>query len=134
MATPTPLPAGPRCAACGGDAVVNWRRRPTADEVEHVIAVEVDRRAQLVFLADPELPAPEFGPLPTGDGMTRTVYGCAEHAISLEGAALVHASTCTAPNPGDLPGCDCTPEKTTPEPMEAPARALPLPDHWITGA
>jgi hypothetical protein len=110
---------------------VNWRRQPTEAEVADVIAVEVDRRTQLLLLADPELPRPDFGPLPTGDGMTRTVYACAVHAISLEGAARVHASACTAPNEAHLPGCDCTPGTPAPAPMDDPAR--PLPDHWITG-
>jgi hypothetical protein len=119
------------CAACGDDAVVNWQRRPTAEEVAHVIAVEVDRRTQLLLLADPQLPRPDFGPLPTGDGMTRSVFACGRHAITLEGAALVHESTCTAPNTDNLPGCDCTPETTVPEPFDG-GSSVQLPAHWIT--
>jgi hypothetical protein len=117
--------------ACGGDAVVNWQRRPTAAEVADVINTEVDRRTELLILADPQLPRPQFGPLPTGDSMTRAVYACAEHAISLDGAAHVHQSVCTAPNPADLPGCNCTPDM--PEPADEPAPRVQLPDHWITG-
>jgi hypothetical protein len=110
---------------------VNWQRRPTADEVGALIETEVERRTQLLILADQQLPRPNFGPLPTADGMTRAVYACAGHAITLEGAAHVHQSTCTAPNPADLPGCDCTPDM--PEPEVAPTPSAQLPDHWITG-
>lgn len=57
------------------------------------------------------------------------VFGCGPHAITLDLAALVHAPTCTAPNPVNLPGCDCTPEPAPPpEPMLGAAQ--PLPDHW----
>lgn len=126
------LPAGPLCAACGGDAVVHWLRRPTGTELADVIAIEQARREQVLLLADPQLPAPELGPLPTVDGMTRTVYACATHAISLDAAARIHASTCTAPNDADLPGCDCTPEPWPEPPAEEPA-AQPLPAHWLPG-
>ncbi|MFG3287266.1 hypothetical protein ACGF3G_00380 [Streptomyces sp. NPDC048179] len=134
---PTPAPVvstGPFCAACGELAAVNWARRPTADEVTEVIKTELLRREQLLLLADPQLPAPDFGPLPTGDGMTRTVYACVDHAISLDGASLIHACTCTAPNPADLPDCDCTPEVPDPEPMDDPLVARMVPAHWTTGA
>ncbi|GAA2732301.1 hypothetical protein [Streptomyces nogalater] len=133
MATPTP-PSGPTCTACGETAVVHWQRRPTADEVAAAVAVEQDRREHLLLLADIQLPAPEFGPLPTARGMTRTVYACAAHAISLAGAALIHDSTCTAPNPANLPGCNCTPETPEPAPLDDPAPALQLPDHWFPGS
>ncbi|MFE5037171.1 hypothetical protein [Streptomyces sp. NPDC056683] len=134
---PTPAPVvstGPFCAACGEPAAVNWARRPTADEVAEVIRNELARREQLLLLTDPQLPRPDFGPLPTSDGMTRTVYACADHAISLDGASLIHECTCTAPNPADLPGCDCTPETPDPDPMDAPLAARTLPAHWTTGA
>jgi hypothetical protein len=111
---------------------VNWQRRPTADEVAGVVAVEQERRAVLRLMADPQLAPPEFGPLPTADGMTRTVYGCVAHAISLDGAAVIHESTCTAPDPANLPGCNCTPEAPEPAPLEDPASAVQLPAHWIT--
>lgn len=127
------MPAGPLCAACSADAVVHWLRRPTDAELADVIAIEKQRREQLVLLADPQLPAPAFGPLPTADGTTRTVYACATHAISLDAAALIHASTCTAPNDADLPGCDCTPEAWPEPPAEEPAAAQPLPAHWLPG-
>jgi hypothetical protein len=128
----TPLPAGPRCAACSGAAVVHWLRRPTDDEVADAVRVEQDRRAERLLLADPQLPKPEFGPLPTGDGMTRAVYACGPHAITMDAAAHIHASSCTAPNNADLPGCDCTPEPLPYSPVEEEA-AAPLPDHWVTG-
>jgi hypothetical protein len=113
---------------------VNWQRRPTEAEVADVINTEEERRAVLQLLADPLLGPPEFGPLPIGDGMTRPVYACAQHAITLDGASLIHQSTCTAPNTDNLPGCDCTPETTAPAPLEQTPAALQLPDHWTTGA
>ncbi|MFD0032524.1 hypothetical protein ACFVJK_30505 [Streptomyces sp. NPDC127172] len=125
----TPL-AGPSCAACTTQAAVSWRRRPTEAELADVIAVEQARRDEVLLLADPQLPAPEFGALPAGDDMTRTVYACATHAIPLGAAALVHASNCTAPNTA----CGCTPEAApAPTPMDGSAPTRPLPDTWITG-
>jgi hypothetical protein len=111
---------------------VQWLRRPTDDEVTDVVQVEQSRRDQALLLADPRLPAPDFGPLPTGAGMTRTVYACGPHAIRLDSAALVHASSCTAPNDTDLPDCDCTPEPVQQTPVEKEP-AVRLPDHWVTG-
>jgi hypothetical protein len=111
---------------------VHWLRRPTDDELAEVVKAEQDRRNQILLLADPQLPAPVFGPLPSAEGMTRTVYACGPHAITMDAAALIHASSCTAPNDADLPGCDCTPEALPPAPAEeAPVRALP--EHWVTG-
>jgi hypothetical protein len=130
-------PAGPPCAACGGEAVVHWRRRPTDDELAEFIAAEKARREEILLLADPQLPKPEFGPLPAAEGMTRTVYSCGTHAIGLEAASRVHLSSCTAPNDADLPGCDCTPEPLPMRPLESddeePASSR-LPTHWVTGA
>lgn len=131
MATPLPS-GGPTCRACGNPAVVNWRRRPTDTEVAEVIADEEARREWLFDHRDTQLPDPEFGPLPTGEGMTRTIYGCAQHAITLDAAALIHRSTCTAPDPDQLPGCNCTPEVPVPE--APPVVTDPLPDHWVTGS
>lgn len=153
MATPTPspdfpvvspapvpdtpaTPSGPTCAACDSEAVVHWRRRPTDDELAELVAAEQSRREEMLLLADHQLPAPQFGPLPTADGTTRTVYACGRHAITLEAAALIHQSGCTAPNDADLPGCDCTPEALPTAPLaasaedEAPSR---LPAHWLPG-
>lgn len=131
-----PLPTGPSCAACGNEAVVHWRRRPTNDELAELVTAEQDRREQALLLADPQLPAPQFGPLPDTDDTTRTVYACAPHAISLDAASLIHAAGCTAPNPKHLPGCDCTPEALpdippqTPDEDEALSR---LPASWTNG-
>lgn len=138
LAKPSPvpaLPAGPACAACGAEAVVNWRRRPTDDEFADVLAAEKARREEALLLADPQLPTPRPGPLPTAEGTTRAVYACAAHAITLEAAARIHANWCTAPNDADLPGCDCTPE---PQAEAAPgvlpdASARRLPAHWQSG-
>jgi hypothetical protein len=130
-----PAPTGPACAACGNAAVVHWLRRPKDDELAAVVQAEKDRRAEQLLLADPQLPTPEFPPLPTADGMTRTVYACGPHAITLEAAARIHRSSCTAPHEGDLPGCDCTPEPL-PDPAPEPAEDEPdsrLPAHWLPG-
>ena len=130
-----PLSSGPTCGACGGMAVVNWRRRPTDDELAEVVAAEQSRRDQILLLADPQLPEPAFPPLPTGDDMTRTLYACAAHAIALDEAARIHASNCTAPNEAGMGGCDCTPEPLPgPEVRRVvePAESL-LPSHWTSG-
>lgn len=138
LASPQPAPAipsGPLCAACGDTAVVHWQRRPTDDELAEIVRVEKDRREQLLLLADPQLPAPQFPPLPAAETTTRIVHACADHAITLDAASRVHASSCTAPNEADLPDCDCTPEPV-PEP-EFEAAADPassrLPAHWLPG-
>ncbi|MFI1165643.1 hypothetical protein ACH4UM_19010 [Streptomyces sp. NPDC020801] len=128
-----PTQSGPLCKACGIAAVVHWLRRPTDSEVTEAAAVEKERRAQVLLLTDPQLPRPEFGPLPTAADMTRTVYACASHAITLEAAALLHQSRCTAPNEADLPACDCTPEAPPQTPPTEPPPARALPAHWVTG-
>ncbi|WP_128381266.1 hypothetical protein [Streptomyces cavernae] len=109
---------------------MNWLRRPTGAEVADAIAAEEKRREDLLLLADQQLPTPEFGPLPTGNGMTRSVYACATHAITLDAASRIHASSCMAPDPAVLPGCDCTPEVQAPTP---PSDSVPvkLPEHWF---
>jgi len=125
-------PGGPVCGACGEAAVVNWRRRLTGDELAEHVRLEQERREQALLLADSQLPSPTFPPLPDGTGDTRSVYACGRHAITMDGAALIHAAGCTAPNEVGEHGCDCTPEpapKATPE----PEAALALPDHWLTG-
>ena len=124
------IPTGPVCGACGEPALVNWRRRPTANEVDEVIRTELARREQVLLLADPQLPEPVFPPLPSAGGMTRTIYACGPHAIHMETAALVHDATCTAPNEKHLPDCDCTPE---PPPGDVEEPVTDLPAHWQTG-
>lgn len=123
----TPAPdvqtAGPPCTLCGAAACVHWVRRLTDDEAAAYIALEQSRRDQLTTDADPQLPAPDFGPLPAPEDCTRTVYACIDHSISLDAAALIHAKTCTAP-----PACDCTPEPPPPpDPGPAPQQ---LPPGW----
>jgi hypothetical protein len=117
--------------------VVNWRRRLTDDELAEHVAAEKSRREQVLLLADPQLPAPVFPPLPNGDDTTRTVYACAEHAITLDAAAHIHEATCTAPNDTGVDGCDCTPE-AQPEPAARTAAASEatrrLPKHWLPGS
>lgn len=125
-----PLPTGPTCVACGDAAVVNWRRRLTDDELAEHVRLEQERRDQVLLLADPQLPAPVFPPLPDGSDDTRTVYACGPHAIHMDDAALIHAGSCTAPNEDHLPGCDCTPE---PLPGDVPEPPNMLPAHWHPG-
>jgi hypothetical protein len=138
--TPTPAveavapaaPTGPICGTCGDTAVVNWRRRLTGDELAEHVRLEQERREQALLLADKQLPSPVFPPLPDGSDDTRTVYACAEHAITMDDAALVHEARCTAPNEDGMRGCDCTAEAPPEAASELPP-ALALPDHWLTG-
>ena len=133
---PAPAPSAPvgqACAACGAEAVVNWRRRPTDAELAEIVAAEETRREELRLLANPQLPPPQFPPLPTAQDTTRTLYACAQHALDVEPASLIHQKTCTAPNAEGQWGCDCTPE---PAPKPAPhvfAETAPsrLPAHWL---
>lgn len=125
------IPTGPVCGACNAPALVNWRRRLTDAELNHHLHTEKGRRDEILLLADPQLPAPAFPPLPTGDDMTRTIYACGPHAIHMEAAGLIHQATCTAPNEQHLPDCDCTPEPHPEAIEETPAQ---LPAHWQTGS
>src|SRR5690348_11195057 len=121
----------PDCShpSCTTPPLVQWQRRPTSTELDGIVTIEQDRRAQALLLADPQQPAPEFGPLPTAQDTLIPVYGCGQHAIRIGLAALVHASDCTAPNLADLPSCNCTPEPAPP-PQPMHTEAQPLPDHW----
>lgn len=123
--TPAVVPVGPECALCGEAAIVNWQRRLTPAEIAEAQAAERERRDQALLLADPQLPPPDFGPLPDCADWTRAVYACAAHGITLDAAALVHQATCTAPQPADLPGCDCTPETRPDSPPDPPPPELP---------
>lgn len=125
---PGGLPAGQPCTLCGETAVVHWLRRLTPDEVAQEQAIEQGRRDNVMLLADPQLPAPTFGPLPDCADCVHTVWACGEHAIEADAAALVHQGDCTAPNADDLPGCGCTPE---PAPEQPPVpEPAPLPAGW----
>jgi hypothetical protein len=134
-----PTPTGPTCAACTDPAIVHWQRRLTADEIAAEQAKEQARRdgvltewQQIVdSLAGSDTPAPpkpDFGPLPDCADYTRTVYGCYNHAITHDSAALIHRATCTAPDPNTVPACNCTPEPA-PQPDPDP-ESLPLPPGW----
>ncbi len=128
--SPSPTP-GCSCAGCPASPLVQWQRRPTFRELSAVVAAEQSRRDEILATTDPDQPAPVFGPLPGEQDTTIAVFGCGPHAISMDLAALVHASDCTAPDPGLLPGCNCTPE-TAPEPEPLHGEPLALPDHWLT--
>lgn len=126
---PVPVaPGGPACGLCGDPAVVHWQRRLTPDEVAAAQQLEQERRDEAAPLADPQLPPPDFGPLPDCADWTRIVHGCTQHAIGLDAATLIHRAGCTAPDAADLPGCNCTPEPA-PEPPAEPEPA-PLPAGW----
>ncbi|WP_329140907.1 hypothetical protein [Streptomyces sp. NBC_00670] len=136
--TPTPapglpVPSGPACVLCGTAAVVHWQRRPTDDELAAHHDLLQQRHARARALADPQHALPEPPPLPGSQELTQTVYACGPHAITLDAAARIHLSSCTAPNEADLPGCDCTPEPLPPIeelPGEQPQQ---LPEHWVPG-
>lgn len=111
----------PQCASCDAEAVVQWLRRPTDAELDTRRGFEQARRDVITLLADPQLPAPEFGPLPTADDVTVSVYACAAHGLSLDAASMMHASVCTAP-----PVCTCQPEPAVGNPaVDIPAVVLP---------
>lgn len=127
-----PAPTGPDCALCDTEALVHWLRRLTDAELAAHIALAQENRDQRLLLADPQLPPPTFGPLPTAADCTRPVYSCGPHAVTMDAAALVHQGTCTAPAEADLPGCNCTPE-SPPQPQPAEDEPSRLPEHWTTG-
>jgi hypothetical protein len=112
-------------STCGNPAVVQWSRRPTASELTALIYAEQARRDEVVLLANPDLPAPAFGDLPTAADTVVAVYGCVQHAVSADLAPFVHQSVCTAPNPASLPKCDCAPEPLTQNAVTPPAPDLP---------
>jgi hypothetical protein len=122
------------CAStgCTNPVAVQWQRRLTPDELTALVAVEEQRRDVVRLLADPDMPPPVFGPLPTAADSTRAVYACGQHSLTLDLAAHVHASTCTAPNNTLLPHCDCTPEPLPAPP--APPQMATLPTGWTLPA
>ncbi len=60
---------------------------------------------------------------------TVPVHACANHAIRLDAAALVHRPTCPAPDPAQLPACGCSPEAPVPDPVAQPVTTLPT--GWV---
>ncbi|WP_327066909.1 hypothetical protein [Kitasatospora sp. NBC_01302] len=101
LATLTP---SVQCTLCGAAPVAHWCRRPTAAELNALVAATQQKFG-------------DAAAVPTATDTAVTVYACAVHAIQLEAAAQVHEATCTAPCVAHLPGCDCTPE---PPPPAAP--------------
>lgn len=99
----------PHCQACPSEAVVHWVRRPTAVELASAIASETSRRDDITLLSDPDNP-PTFSDMPSAPDTVMAVYACVAHSLTLELAAHIHASGCTAPNVATLPNCDCSPE------------------------
>ncbi|MEW2518141.1 hypothetical protein [Actinacidiphila alni] len=119
MTTEIPAIAPPaltcRAADCTGTVVVHWQRHLLPDEVAAQEAIEQDRRATILIEADPQLPAPEFPPMDFSSA-TALVHSCAQHALSIDAASVVHQATCTAP-----PVCDCTPDPVPqPDPLIDP--------------
>lgn len=114
---------GPTCQACPAPAVVQWQRRLTPDEIAAHLEAEESLRAWALHEADPASP-PILAPLPTEAETARTVRACAQHGISLDAAALIHAAVCTAPTTS----CNCTPEQPVPD--APPPPAAPLPPGW----
>ncbi|SFF11681.1 hypothetical protein SAMN05216251_108229 [Actinacidiphila alni] len=119
MTTEIPAIAPPAltCGAgdCTGTVVVHWQRRLLPDEIAAQEAIEQDRRSTILTEADPQLPAPEFPPMDFSDS-TVIVHACAQHALSIDAAAVVHQATCAAP-----PACDCKPEPAPqPDPLTDP--------------
>lgn len=130
-AVPAPgAAAPPQCALCGAAAVVHWLRRLTPDEIAAEQAKEQARRDEATLLADPQQPAPVFGPLPDCLDYTRAVHGCMSHAITADAAAHIHQATCRAPSEGDLPHCNCTPEQPPQGDAGPGSDALLLPPGW----
>jgi hypothetical protein len=117
-------------SGCGAEAVVHWYRRPTDAELAQLVAVETARREQIKAESDPELPPPVFPALPSVADTVQAVYACAPHALTLDLAARVHASSCAGPKAAALPQCGCTPE-ALPAPSEpVPANNPALPAGW----
>lgn len=129
MTTPNPCWA----TGCTADVIVQWRRRLTDDEFGALLSAEQGRREMTRLLADPQMPAPVFGPLPTADDTVTAVFACASHAIHIDEAARIHAAACQTPDPAALSACGCPPE---PDPASAPAgpAAVTLPTGWVIAA
>lgn len=96
----------PACDNCGSSALVQWRRRLTAEEIAASPTNHAPADADSVY----------------------AVYACGSHAISGELGALIHQAVCSGPLSVSLPNCDCTPEPLS---VEAEFELMPvLPDGW----
>lgn len=118
---------------CGAVPVVQWRRRPTAAELDVIVRAEQARRDKARLLADPALPTPQFGPLPTAADVVISVYGCTKHHVTLAAAALVHSAACLAPDPAHLTNC-CTPEPVASSPSTGQVAMTTLATGWTVPA
>lgn len=107
------------CSTCAQPARVQWKRRPTPEE----LATERQRITQWreEKLRDGlVLPHHDFGPLPEATDVDIAVFACGDHAVHIDLAGRIHAADCSAPHPDHLPGCNCEPEPE-PEPLPEPA-------------
>lgn len=105
---------------CGEPAVVQWKRRPSAGELEHLQAM-AEGQLEAVDRVDEV-------PLPTVEDSFVAVYACADHAISADSAALVHQASCAGPGKGGA--CDCTPEQPIGDMFPDPESPSRLPPGW----
>lgn len=120
----------PACTYCGVPAVVQWVRRPNGPELSTEVARVKERHAKHVELSDPQLPPPSAPVLPTAADTTMAIYACGDHAITASAASLIHASTCSAPNPTNLPACDCVQEQHPSPPIPPQGKKSKLPPDW----
>jgi hypothetical protein len=97
------------CGNCGSSALVQWVRRPTADELAAI-------------------PDNQGGATATAENTTVAVYACGSHAISQELAGLVHQAVCAGPTSTVLPNCTCAP---VPWPESDPEPTTGLPAGWV---
>jgi hypothetical protein len=124
-----------RLPGCPATPVTQWRRRLTENELATAVAAEQGRRDELTALADPQLPPPDFGPMPTASDYVRAVFACGKHAIDLDLAARIHQASCATAEPGQLPDCGCTPEPPpTPSPDPGSQPTTTLPTGWVVPA
>ncbi|WP_328962979.1 hypothetical protein [Streptomyces virginiae] len=93
------------CTACGADAVVQWRRLPTKDDLLMAARFEATRRAVRMAAAARLEETVAEEPPQLGGEVTVPVYACVEHALSPEAAGYVHQAACTGPGKGG--SCSC---------------------------
>ncbi|MFD3717283.1 hypothetical protein [Streptomyces sp. NPDC058674] len=93
------------CSTCGADGVVQWRRRPTKDDLQQVARFEAARRGvrAAAAAARGETLVEEVPQL--GGEVTVPVYACEAHALPPEAAGYVHQAACKGPGKGGR--CSC---------------------------